>query len=838
MADPLSIAGSVVGITAAGVQASVKLYALAEKVATASQRVTSIADDISSTCAILNQVRELIIPQPDAQGTLKSVFNSIALNDISHALRRCRSSFTDIEALLRRAFEQVGKRPALRSNIKLSRFEQAKWPFLQPQFDELRNDLRDAKGNLVLMIAVASLALAQRDGRQRPIHDTERLELGSTIVQLQRANAVKTQPQHSSKIPRREVKDSQSLSTSGVDADKGMSSKQAPMFAMATLAKALPPGPPVSDGFPSPSSDRGRGISLPGTGMSVANMSLASIGDTQVRAAGLPLRSHASLGPSEPVRASSRSSPGGITSSRRVKTPGPSSPGESHPSDQPIPQQSTLSIPPFEPTAAAQQHEAQPEATTAAGGDNVTTADNDDVICFYSGFTTTFLQGLQTGRGDSLLLDGMELPHASLEKLVKKYTDEGNDPHIAMSELTREQQAMIKETINEDNWEIAYVRLQRNISVSSVFGTLNVETLKWISRMKIKMPPGENSPSNSGGTGLFAMGPQHPSHDFEPAVLAAGGSHTPSPPRLTPPASSTPDLNRSFIRRLRREQGGSIRRQIPPEPTRSDLVSPDFNMYNQRSSKPGEKPVTPEPNPDFRPIMDSSSATPLARSKTTPMPDADDEFDNELDSPPQHPPDESEDVLEEQFSYERPSTLNTGYEAFDRTSVKFSDASKSGGYSRPRASEAAEHVDPSTSMPTEYDPDVDAWAAQYTDPSALIPPSMPYEFDPDLDTHAADSVDPATTAMPDADDESDDEVDADVEPVVYQSMPGERPYHPQGSVYTGTHSLAPSHNFDFTQIANRQMEAMRSQDQGSAMVPVEDNGEDIVNELLARWTTS
>jgi plasmid stabilization system protein ParE len=150
MADPLSIAGSVVGITAAGVQASIKLYALAEKVATASQRVTSIADDISSTCAILNQVRELIIPQPDAQGTLKSVFNSVALNDISRALRRCRSIFSAIETLLRRAFEQVGNRPSLHSNIVLSRYDKAKWPFLQPQFDELRNDLRDAKGKETL----------------------------------------------------------------------------------------------------------------------------------------------------------------------------------------------------------------------------------------------------------------------------------------------------------------------------------------------------------------------------------------------------------------------------------------------------------------------------------------------------------------------------------------------------------------------------------------------------------------------------------------------------------------------------------------------------------------
>ncbi|XP_014552059.1 hypothetical protein COCVIDRAFT_30521 [Bipolaris victoriae FI3] len=118
-----------------------KLYALAEKVATSSQMITSIGDDISSTCAILNQVRELIIPQPDAQGVLTSVFNSVALKDISDALQRCRSVFTEIGTLLRCAFEQVGKRPALHSKIELSMLEKAKWPFLQPQFDDLRSNL-------------------------------------------------------------------------------------------------------------------------------------------------------------------------------------------------------------------------------------------------------------------------------------------------------------------------------------------------------------------------------------------------------------------------------------------------------------------------------------------------------------------------------------------------------------------------------------------------------------------------------------------------------------------------------------------------------------------------
>lgn len=479
MADPLSIAGSVVGITAAGVQASVKLYALAEKVATASQRVTSIADDISSTCAILNQVRELIIPQPDAQGTLKSVFNSVALNDISHALRRCRSSFTDIEALLRRAFEQVGKRPALHSKIKLSRFEQAKWPFLQPQFDELRNDLRDAKSNLVLMIAVASLALAQRGGRQRPIHEMERLELGSTIVQLQRASAVKAQSQNSSKSPRSEEQDSQGLSSSGTDTEEIVSTRQIPMFEIANSTKALPPSPPALEKFTSPSSNRGRVISLPSTSIGIANVSLASIGDTQVRAAEIPNIPHPSLEPSEDVRISPPQRIGQW--GRQARAQAPSILQKSRPSDQPARSEPRSSNPSFESTGAAQRYEEQQQGATAAG--------NYNVIFYYEGWSTTHLQGLATGRRDSLSLSRMELPQKSLETLAKAYTDEGNDPHIAMSELTIEQRTMIKETFSQSlartEPEVVYIRLQRNVTVSSVFGPLSIETLKWIVKSKL-----------------------------------------------------------------------------------------------------------------------------------------------------------------------------------------------------------------------------------------------------------------------------------------------------------------------------------------------------------------
>jgi len=187
MADPVSIAGSVAGILTAGVRVSVQLYALAEKVATAEDRVRSIADDITSTCAIFNQIRELIIPQADENAILRSVFTQPGLVTVLHALQSCRTIFAEIAKLLNSAFQQVEDPSTQRSRIKLSTRECAKWPFLQPQFDEIRSDIRDSKGNPVLLVALASLRHVIRDGQQHSVHDRERLDLGSTIVQLQRA---------------------------------------------------------------------------------------------------------------------------------------------------------------------------------------------------------------------------------------------------------------------------------------------------------------------------------------------------------------------------------------------------------------------------------------------------------------------------------------------------------------------------------------------------------------------------------------------------------------------------------------------------------------------------
>lgn len=139
-----------------------------------------------------NQLRNLIAPRSGPAGTHAFIFNSTALSDISSALYHCQSIFSQIKKYLDRATKQAkGIRPRSDSKIKLSRSERAKWPFLQSPFNDLRNDLRDSKINLVLMLAVADLAIKQKAKTSRGIDDQEQTEMKATIARLQRAGTLR-----------------------------------------------------------------------------------------------------------------------------------------------------------------------------------------------------------------------------------------------------------------------------------------------------------------------------------------------------------------------------------------------------------------------------------------------------------------------------------------------------------------------------------------------------------------------------------------------------------------------------------------------------------------------
>lgn len=371
----------------------------------------------------------------------------------------------------------MGKRPALHSKIELSMFEKAKWPFLQPQFDDLRSNLRDAKGNLVLMIAVATLALAQRDGRQRPIHETERLELGSTIVQLEQARRIKPHEPTVHKVSK------QPRGTTISSEENALESQST------NLMEASPPSPQQNIDPALVSSSRKHGVSSITKDVILARLPLKPPGNARLRDQGILDRSS----PAAEVEANTL--PKLLPDMRSITCPGSDLLHAQHSSERPFLQKSMASMPVSKSAGIIQIPKNRPQEKTASKNLTLTSSmsSTSDKTSYYQGWSTNYLQGLTTGNGDSITLNKMKLPERSLQKLVKTYFDEGHDPHIGMLELTKEQQDIIKRNcLDQSDAEIVYVHVQHNITISSVFGILNIETLNWI--VDIKGSPQPTSP--------------------------------------------------------------------------------------------------------------------------------------------------------------------------------------------------------------------------------------------------------------------------------------------------------------------------------------------------------
>jgi len=150
-----------------------------------------MGDDIFLTI-YRDSLRDLMKPHPGPDGTHTTIFNATALSDIRSALTHCQSIFAQISTYLKKATKQMQRITPRSTTVKvtLSRSEKAKWPFLQPQFQELRNDLRDSKINMLLMVAVANLAVAQKRGDGRLVDESEKTEMRATILRLKRAGTM------------------------------------------------------------------------------------------------------------------------------------------------------------------------------------------------------------------------------------------------------------------------------------------------------------------------------------------------------------------------------------------------------------------------------------------------------------------------------------------------------------------------------------------------------------------------------------------------------------------------------------------------------------------------
>ncbi|KAL8834104.1 MAG: hypothetical protein Q9176_007665 [Flavoplaca citrina] len=159
--EGVGIAASIIGISAAGSQIAIKLYTLATQISTASDRVSSISNDVSLTSAVLQQLGELMTTTFTQDRT--SVFSEGGLDNTKKSAAMCEMIFQDVERAANEASKQLrGKGSFTGGKVRLSRSEKLKWPFLQPSMDTLRKDLQEAKGTLMLMLQVTQLAFSRK----------------------------------------------------------------------------------------------------------------------------------------------------------------------------------------------------------------------------------------------------------------------------------------------------------------------------------------------------------------------------------------------------------------------------------------------------------------------------------------------------------------------------------------------------------------------------------------------------------------------------------------------------------------------------------------------------
>ncbi|CAD6570638.1 MAG: hypothetical protein ASARMPREDX12_003782 [Alectoria sarmentosa] len=201
--DGLSVAASIVGIATAGVQISIKLVTLATQISTASDRVSSIGNDISLTSGVLRQLGELMTQKTTHDGI--SIFSQGGLETTRTSAAMCERIFCEVEREAKRASEQLrrykpGQGRMSGEKIELSTIERAKWPFLQPNIDSLRADLRDAKSTLMLMLQVASLALSKRMA-DASVSTSEDQDFVRAIVALE----LQRREQHTDSVKQHEV---------------------------------------------------------------------------------------------------------------------------------------------------------------------------------------------------------------------------------------------------------------------------------------------------------------------------------------------------------------------------------------------------------------------------------------------------------------------------------------------------------------------------------------------------------------------------------------------------------------------------------------------------------
>ena len=174
MAEALGIAGSVVGIISLGIQVSMILQKQVDDVLDAPEKVSQMIIEVKATAAGLTDLQDLLL-QDKISGDNDKIFSQQGKDAINFVVQRCDLVFRNIVVLIAKAgkavlaqvddFQRKVKKkqsvkpdPKLRLEIELSNIEHLLWPWRLPKIEQYIADMGRLSNNLLLILAVASLA--------------------------------------------------------------------------------------------------------------------------------------------------------------------------------------------------------------------------------------------------------------------------------------------------------------------------------------------------------------------------------------------------------------------------------------------------------------------------------------------------------------------------------------------------------------------------------------------------------------------------------------------------------------------------------------------------------
>ncbi|KAK4221806.1 hypothetical protein QBC38DRAFT_402718 [Podospora fimiseda] len=173
MADPVGLAGSVVGIIAFGLKVGTTLQTYVELAQEVEDSLREIVFDVNATASALRQLQDIIeIDKLAAKDQNRStIFTDAGLNEIQSLAWKCEKIYKTIIVLVHKASGDPMKAPTKDGinpdllNKPLNIMNKLKWPWLEPRVARCHDQLRWLKVSLLLNLQIAHLAKLHLDNK-------------------------------------------------------------------------------------------------------------------------------------------------------------------------------------------------------------------------------------------------------------------------------------------------------------------------------------------------------------------------------------------------------------------------------------------------------------------------------------------------------------------------------------------------------------------------------------------------------------------------------------------------------------------------------------------------